>query len=101
MEGVTVELLKVEHSSDPRNKTIARFLSLIGYIERGVSTFRTITGRLRTGRIPDPQFHETGNDFVVTFSRSTVNTLLEHPEYPERTAAQGTQIFANYPTITR
>ncbi|MBN1195659.1 MAG: putative DNA binding domain-containing protein [Methanomicrobiaceae archaeon] len=80
MEGVTVELLKVEHSSHPRNKTIARLLFLTGYIEQwGSGTLSMITACERDG-VPDPQFRETGNDFVVTFSRSTVNTLLENPK---------------------
>jgi ATP-dependent DNA helicase RecG len=80
MDGITVELLKVEHSSHPRNKTIARLLFLIGYIEQwGSGTLSMITACERDG-VPDPQFLETGNDFVVTFLRSTVNTLLEHPE---------------------
>ena len=80
MEGVTVELLKVEHSSHPRNKTIARLLFLTGYIEQwGSGTLSMITACERDG-VPDPQFRETGNDFVVTFLRSTVNTLLENPD---------------------
>jgi ATP-dependent DNA helicase RecG len=79
-EGVTVALLKVEHASRPRNKTIARLLFLVGYIEQwGSGTLSMITACERDG-VPDPEFRETGNDFVVTFSRSTVNMLLEHPE---------------------
>lgn len=79
-EGVTVDLLKVEHASRPRNKTIARLLFLTGYIEQwGSGTLSMITACERDG-VPDPQFRETGNDFVVTFTHSTVNTLLEHPE---------------------
>ncbi|GAB6286881.1 MAG: helix-turn-helix domain-containing protein [Methanoregula sp.] len=78
-EGVTVDLLKIEHSSRPRNKTIARLLFYIGYIEQwGSGTLSMITACERDG-VPDPQFRETGDDFVVTFSHSTVNTLLEHP----------------------
>jgi len=77
VDGVTVELLKVEHSSHPRNKTIARLLFLTGYIEQwGSGTLSMITACERDG-VPDPQFRETGNDFVVTFSRSTVNTRLK------------------------
>jgi ATP-dependent DNA helicase RecG len=79
-EGVTVELLTVEHASRPRNKTIARLLFLIGYIEQwGSGTLNMITACEREG-VPDPQFLESGNDFVVIFSHSTFNALLEHPE---------------------
>ena len=79
-DGVTVDLLSVEHASRPRNKTIARLLFLAGYIEQwGSGTLSMIAACKRDG-LPDPQFKETGSDFVVTFRRSTLNTLLEDPE---------------------
>lgn len=79
-EGVTVDLLKIEHASRPRNKTIAHLLFLTGYIEQwGSGTLSMISACERDG-VPDPQFQETGDDFVVTFTHSTVNMLLEHPE---------------------
>jgi ATP-dependent DNA helicase RecG len=79
-EGITVDLLKVEHASRPRNKTVARLLFLIGYIEQwGSGTLSMISACERDG-VPDPEFREAGSNFVVTFSRSTVNKLLEHPE---------------------
>ncbi len=79
-DGVTVDLLRVEHASRPRNKTIARLLFLAGYIEQwGSGTLSMIAACKRDG-LADPQFKETGSDFVVTFRRSTLNTLLEDPE---------------------
>jgi len=79
-DGVTVDLLRVEHASRPRNKTIAKLLFLAGYIEQwGSGTLSMIAACKRDG-LPDPQFKETGSDFVVTFRRSTLNTLLEDPE---------------------
>ncbi|MFA5213950.1 MAG: ATP-binding protein [Methanoregula sp.] len=101
MEGVTVELLKVEHSSHPRNKTIARLLFYIGYIEQwGSGTLSMITACERDG-VPDPQFRETGSDFVVTFVPSTVNTLLENPEILNERQHKALKYLQTHSTITR
>ncbi|MFA5414016.1 MAG: ATP-binding protein [Methanoregula sp.] len=101
MEGVTVELLKVEHSSHPRNKTIARLLFYIGYIEQwGSGTLSMIAACERDG-VPDPQFRETGSDFVVTFVPSTVNTLLEHPEILNDRQHKALKYLQTHSTITR
>lgn len=101
IEGVTVELLKVEHSSRPRNKTIARLLFLTGYIEQwGSGTLSMITACGRDG-VPDPQFHEAGNAFVVTFLRSTVNTLLENPEIINHRQHKAIKYLQTHATITR
>jgi ATP-dependent DNA helicase RecG len=100
MDGVTVELLKVEHSSHPRNKTIARLLFLTGYIEQwGSGTLSMITACERDG-VPDPQFRETGNDFVVTFLRSTVNTLLENPEILNERQRQAIEYLKTHQEIS-
>jgi ATP-dependent DNA helicase RecG len=100
-EGITIDLLKVEHASHPRNKTIARLLFLIGYIEQwGSGTLSMITACERDG-LPDPQFREAGNDFVVTFARSTVNTLLEHPEILNERQHKAIKYLQTHPTITR
>lgn len=100
MDGVTVELLKVEHSSHPRNKTIARLLFLTGYIEQwGSGTLSMITACERDG-VPDPQFRETGNDFVVTFSRSTVNTLLENPDILNERQRGAIEYLKTHPEIS-
>lgn len=100
-EGITIDLLKVEHASHPRNKTIARLLFLIGYIEQwGSGTLSMITACEREG-LPDPQFREAGNDFVVTFVRSTVNTLIEHPEILNERQHKAIRYLQTHPTITR
>ncbi|MDG6250117.1 ATP-binding protein [Methanocalculus sp.] len=101
IEGVTVELLKVEHSSYPRNKTIARLLFLTGYIEQwGSGTLSMITACERDG-VPDPQFREAGNAFVVTFLRSTVNTLLENPKILNHRQHRAIKYLQTHATITR
>ncbi|MEI6842545.1 MAG: ATP-binding protein [Methanomicrobiales archaeon] len=100
-EGITIDLLKVEHTSRPRNKTIARLLFLIGYIEQwGSGTLSMITACERDG-LPDLEFREAGNDFVVTFSRSTVNMLIEHPEILNGRQREVIEYLQTHPTITR
>lgn len=79
-DGITVDLLRVEHASRPRNKTIARLLFLAGYIEQwGSGTLSMIAACKRDG-LPEPQFQEAGSDFIVTFTGSVLNELLERPE---------------------
>ncbi|GEM_PF-1298942 len=51
--------------------------------------------------LPDPQFREAGNDFVVTFVRSTVNTLIEHPEILNERQHKAIKYLQTHPTITR
>ena len=51
--------------------------------------------------VPDPQFRETGNDFVVTFLRSTVNTLLENPEILNERQHKALKYLQTHSTITR
>jgi ATP-dependent DNA helicase RecG len=100
-EGVTIDLLKVEHASRPRNKTIARLLFLIGYIEQwGSGTLSMINACERDG-VPDPEFREAGNDFVVTFSRSTINVLLENPEILNERQHKAIKYLQKHPHITR
>jgi len=99
-EGVTVDLLKVEHASRPRNKTIARLLFLSGYIEQwGSGTLSMITACERDG-IPDPQFREAGDDFVVTFLHSTLNTLLEYPEILSERQRRALEYLRTHQEIT-
>ncbi len=79
-EGMTVELLKKQHTSKPRNKEIARLMFLIKYIEQwGSGTNKMIEACLREG-LPEPRFRETGDDFYVLLTRSKVNEALENPE---------------------
>ena len=79
-EGITIELLKKQHISKPRNREIARLLFLIKYIEQwGSGTNKMITACIREG-LPEPEFKEIGDDFCVVLTRSRVNELLENPE---------------------
>ncbi len=68
--GLTVEDLRRNHESKPRNKLVARALFLIRYIEQ----FGTGTGRMieecRQAAIPEPQFESRGSSFRITFRKA-------------------------------
>jgi ATP-dependent DNA helicase RecG len=68
--GLTVEDLRRNHDSKPRNKLIARAFFLIRYIEQ----FGTGTGRMidecRKADIPEPEFESRGGSFRVVFRKA-------------------------------
>lgn len=68
--GLTVDDLRRNHESKPRNKLIARAFFLIRYIEQ----FGTGTGRMieecRKAGIPEPQFESRGGSFRVVFRKA-------------------------------
>jgi ATP-dependent DNA helicase RecG len=68
--GLTVDDLRRNHESKPRNKLIARVFFLIRYIEQ----FGTGTGRMieecRKAGIPEPQFESRGGSFRVGFQKT-------------------------------
>lgn len=76
---LTIESLKRRHSSKPRNRLIADLLFRIKYIERWGSGTTKMIRVCRDLGVPDPEFHEQDEDFMVTFRRSSVNVLLELP----------------------
>ncbi|MGI6481951.1 MAG: ATP-binding protein [Methanobacterium sp.] len=79
-EGITIELLKENHTSKPRNKLIAKLLFLSKYIEQwGSGTNKMIEACVSEG-LPEPEFSEVGDDFRVTLTRSRINEILENPD---------------------
>jgi ATP-dependent DNA helicase RecG len=76
---LTIESLKRRHSSRPRNRLIADLLFRIKYIERWGSGTTKMIRVCRDLGVPEPEFHEQDEDFMVTFRRSSVNVLLEQP----------------------
>ncbi|MDD5451999.1 MAG: helix-turn-helix domain-containing protein [Desulfovibrionales bacterium] len=68
--GLTVDDLRRNHESKPRNKLIARMFFLIRYIEQ----FGTGTGRMieecRMAGIPEPEFESRGGSFRVVFRKT-------------------------------
>jgi ATP-dependent DNA helicase RecG len=77
---LTIESLKRRHSSKPRNRLIADLLFRIKYIERWGSGTTKMIRVCRDLGVPEPEFHEQDEDFMVTFRRSSVNVLLDQPD---------------------
>jgi predicted HTH transcriptional regulator len=66
---LTFEDLKIKHSSRPRNHRIALPLYLTHYIEKiGYGTIQMTTG-CRDAGLPEPEFAQSGGEFVVTLWR--------------------------------
>jgi ATP-dependent DNA helicase RecG len=66
---LTFEDLKIKHSSRPRNHRIALPLYLTHYIEKiGYGTIQMTTGCREAG-LPEPEFAQSGGEFVVTLWR--------------------------------
>jgi len=66
---LTFEDLKIEHSSWPRNHRIALPLYFTHYIEKiGYGTIQMTTG-CRDAGLPEPEFSQSGREFVVTLWR--------------------------------
>jgi len=69
-EGLSVEDLKREHESKPRNKLIAKMFFLIKFIEQwGTGTNRMID-EVRKHDLPDPIFKDKTRSFIVIFRKS-------------------------------
>ena len=66
---LTLEQLKVEHASFPRNKQIANTLFLAKYIEQLGTGTSDIYRRCREAGLPEPRFEHVGTEFVFTVSR--------------------------------
>lgn len=77
---LTIESLKRRHSSKPRNRLIADLLFRIKYIERWGSGTTKMIRVCRDLGVPEPEFNEQDEDFMVTFRRSSVNVLLDQPD---------------------
>lgn len=82
---LTVEDLRRDHESKPRNKLIARVFFLIRYIEQ----FGTGTGRMieecRKAGIPEPLFESRGGSFRVLFRKAIpIEQRLAEAELNER-----------------
>ena len=77
---LTIESLKRRHSSKPRNRLIADLLFRIKYIERWGSGTTKMIRVCRDLGMPEPEFREQDEDFMVTFRRSSVNVLLDQPD---------------------
>lgn len=68
-DNISIEELKTEHPSVPRNESIAKCFYMIKYIEQwGTGTHRIVRLCKEAG-IKNPEFNEAGGSFVVRFHR--------------------------------
>jgi len=73
-KGITIDSLKGDHRSHPRNELIARCFYLIKYIEQwGTGTNRIISACKDAG-LTAPSFEIKDNDFIVTFYKAAGET---------------------------
>ena len=67
---MSIEDLKKEHKSIPKNPLIARLFFWIKYIEEvGTGTNKIIKSCLKHG-LPEPDFKETAGDFVLVLRKN-------------------------------
>jgi len=72
-EGITIEDLKREHASRPRNKLLAMVFYYAGLIERwGTGTTRIVSLCIEHG-LPEPEFKEEFGGFTVEFWKDIYN----------------------------
>ncbi|MDP2363440.1 MAG: ATP-binding protein, partial [Ignavibacteria bacterium] len=71
-ESITLESLKKEHRSIPRNEIIARCFYLIKYIEQWGTGTNRIVSLCKEAGLKEPKFEIRNGDFVVTFFRKEI-----------------------------
>ncbi|MFA4825985.1 MAG: ATP-binding protein [Methanoregula sp.] len=97
---LTIESLKRRHSSKPRNRLIAETLFKIKYIEKFGSGTTKMIRVCRERGVPEPEFLEQDEDFMVTFRRSSVNVLLDQPQLLNERQKQAIEYLKIHESIT-
>lgn len=97
---LTVESLKIDHLSLPRNTAIADLLFLAGFIEQWGSGTIHMVKACREHSLPDPEFREQDDSFSVTFTRSSVNRFMEEPNLINDRQKQALIYLRQHPGIT-
>lgn len=90
---LTLDQLKVEHASFPRNKQIANTLFLAKYIEQLGTGTSDIYRRCREAGLPEPRFDHVGTEFV--FSVGRLESALMAIELSERQTAAVTYVLTD------
>jgi ATP-dependent DNA helicase RecG len=71
-ESITIESLKKDHRSIPRNELIARCFYLIRYIEQWGTGTNRIINLCKEAGLKEPKFEIRNGDFIVTFFRKKI-----------------------------
>ena len=72
-DGITIEDLKKEHASRPRNKLIAMTFYYAGLIERWGTGTKRIVDLCKEQGLPEPEFKEEFGGFSVVFWKDIYN----------------------------
>jgi ATP-dependent DNA helicase RecG len=79
--GLEIEDLKKPHSSYPRNELLADTFYRAGLIEEWGSGIQRIIGALNEEKLPEPEFEEQGNGFIIRFIDKELSKVpLDIPE---------------------
>ena len=97
---LTVESLKTDHLSLPRNTAIADLLFLAGFIEQWGSGTIHMVKACREHTLPDPEFREQDDSFSVTFTRSSINRFMEEPDLINDRQKRALEYLRQHPVIT-
>lgn len=83
-EGITLEQLKEDHSSHPRNPYITNVFNKRGFIEAMGMGTQTIIDTCLKGEMKTPEFFEQGGTFVVRLWSRGYKSRIEDSELPKR-----------------
>ena len=72
-EGITVDMLKRDHFSKPRNRLIATVFYYAGLIERWGTGTKRMVELFKERGLPEPEFEEFGDGFSVVFYKDIYN----------------------------
>ena len=75
-DNISIEELKKEHPSVPRNELIARCFYMIKYIEQWGTGTNRIVRLCKEAGIKEPVFKEAGGSFVVSFPRLFTEIII-------------------------
>jgi len=83
--GMTVDDLRKEHESKPRNRLIANAFFLIKYVEQFGTGIRRIIDDCRNRGLPDPEFRVRPGIFIAIFRPAVITNRSEPVSLPSLT----------------
>jgi len=95
-EGMTVEDLRRQHESRPRNKLVANAFFLIKYVEQFGTGIQRILNDCHAHHLPEPSFEVQGHTFRAVFSPGQIR----RPKLSDR-QARAVLYVQQYGQITR
>lgn len=76
MDGMTIETLRQEHNSRPRNKLIAQVFYLAGFIETWGRGIQKVDDAFKKAGLTVPDYSEIGGGILTIIPRPTANDSL-------------------------